>query len=99
MFQRFFFIDYQNIDSGDSFKFTLENNDRIKYFILSVYDQDGNTITDMTDYIIHIQFTVCESVKGIGYTNYSSRPMEKTTSMNKQVADHGNKAHYNKVGK
>jgi hypothetical protein len=25
--------------------------------------------------------------------------MEKTTSMNKQVADHGNKAHYNKVGK
>ena len=39
------------------------------------------------------------SVKGIGITNYSSRPMEKTTSMNKQVADHGNKAHYNKVGK
>ena len=26
------------------------------------------------------------SVKSIGYTNYSSRPMEKTTSMNKQVA-------------
>ena len=31
------------------------------------------------------------SVKGIGYTNFSSRPMEKTTSMNKMVADHGNK--------
>lgn len=39
------------------------------------------------------------SVKGIGYTNYSSRPMEKTTSMSKPVADNGNKAHYNKVGK
>ena len=33
-------------------------NDRIKYFILSVYDQDGNTITDMTDYFINIQFTI-----------------------------------------
>jgi hypothetical protein len=48
-------ITYQNIDGGDSFKYNLGNNDRIKYFILSVYDQDGNTITDMTDYIIHIQ--------------------------------------------
>jgi len=37
-----FLIDYQNIDGGDSFK----------------YDQDGNTIADMTDYIIHIQFTI-----------------------------------------
>ena len=53
-----YLIDYQNIDGGDSFKYTLGNNDRIKYFILSVYDQDGNTITDMTDYIIHIQFTI-----------------------------------------
>ena len=39
------------------------------------------------------------SVKGIGRTNYASRPMEKTTSMNKQVSDHGNKTHYMKVGK
>jgi hypothetical protein len=53
-----YLITYQNIDGGDSFKYTLGNNDRIKYFILSVYDQDGNTISDMTDYIIHIQFTV-----------------------------------------
>ena len=30
------------------------------------------------------------SVKSIGYTSYASRPMEKTTSMNKQVSDHGN---------
>ena len=53
-----FLITYQNIDGSESFKYTLGNNDRIKYFILSVYDQDGNTITDMTDYIIHIQFTI-----------------------------------------
>ena len=38
-------------------------------------------------------------VKTIGYSNFSSRPMEKTTSMNKFVADHGNKTHYNKFGK
>ena len=53
-----YLITYQNVDGGDSFKYTLGNNDRIKYFILSVYDQDGNTISDMTDYIIHIQFTI-----------------------------------------
>ncbi len=39
------------------------------------------------------------SVKGIGHSNYSSRPMEKTTSMSKHVADHGNETNYNKVGK
>ncbi len=39
------------------------------------------------------------SVKGIGHSNYSSRPMEKKTSMSKPVADHGNKNNYNKVGK
>ena len=38
-------------------------------------------------------------VKSIGYSNFSSRPMEKTSSMNKLIADHGNKANYNKVGK
>ncbi len=53
-----YLINYQNIDGGDSFKYTLGNNDRVKYFILSVYDQDGNTMTDMTDYMIHIQFTI-----------------------------------------
>ena len=53
-----YLLDYQNIDGGDSFKFTLGNKDRIKYFILSVYDQDGNTISDMTDYILHMQFTI-----------------------------------------
>jgi hypothetical protein len=38
-------------------------------------------------------------IKSIGKTNYSLRPIEKTTSMNKNVADHNNKAHYNKVAK
>ena len=53
-----YLLDYQNIDGGDSFKFNLGNKDRIKYYILSVYDQDGNTISDMTDYIIHMQFII-----------------------------------------
>ena len=48
-------ISYENIDGGDSFRFDLGNRDRIKYFVLSVYDQDGNTIQDMTDYFMHIQ--------------------------------------------
>jgi hypothetical protein len=53
-----YLINYQNTDGGENFKYTLGNNDRIKYFILSVYDQDGRTLTDMTDYIIHMQFTI-----------------------------------------
>jgi len=53
-----YLINYQNTDGGENFKYTLGNNDRIKYFILSVYDQDGKTLTDMTDYIIHMQFTI-----------------------------------------
>jgi len=51
-------IKYENIDGNESFIFDLGNRDRIKYFTLSIYDQDGNTITDMTDYIIHIQFVI-----------------------------------------
>ena len=49
---------YNNIDGGDSFKYALGNRDKIKYFILSVYDQNGNTITDMPDYFMHIQFII-----------------------------------------
>ena len=45
-----------NIDGGDSFRFDLGNREKIKYFVLSVYDQNGNTITDMSDYFVHIQF-------------------------------------------
>ena len=48
-----YLINYQNTDGGENFKYTLGNNDRIKYFILSVYDQDGKTLTDMTDYNSH----------------------------------------------
>ena len=51
-------ISYENIDGGDSFRFDLGNRDRIKYFVLSVYDQDGKTIQDMTDYLMHIQFII-----------------------------------------
>ena len=51
-------ISYENIDGGDSFRFDLGNRDRIKYFVLSVYDQDGNTIQDMTDYFMHVQFII-----------------------------------------
>ncbi len=34
------------------------------------------------------------SIKSIVHTNYAVRPMEKTTSTNKQVSAHGNKALY-----
>jgi hypothetical protein len=51
---------YENIDGasheGDSFRFGLGNREKIKYFILSVYNQDGNTINDMSEYFMHIQF-------------------------------------------
>lgn len=53
-----YLLDYQNVDGGDSFQFNLGNKNSIKYYILSVYDQDGNTISDMTDYIIHMQFAI-----------------------------------------
>ena len=43
---------YENIDGGDSFRFDLGNREKIKYFVLSVYDQNGNTITDMFDYFM-----------------------------------------------
>jgi hypothetical protein len=49
---------YENVDGGDSFRFDLGNREKIKYFVLSVYDQDGNTITDMTDYFMHVQFII-----------------------------------------
>lgn len=51
-------IKYENVDGCESFSYDLGNRDRIKYFTLSVYDQDGNTITDMSDYLIHLQFTI-----------------------------------------
>ncbi len=55
--------DYQNVDGGDSFRYNLGTKDMIKYFILSVYDKDRNTITDMTDYTIHIQFAINEKIQ------------------------------------
>ena len=52
------YIKYDNVDGGDSFKYTLGNRDKIKYFVLSVYNQDGATIPDMPDYLMHIQFII-----------------------------------------
>jgi hypothetical protein len=54
---------YENIDGGDSFRFDLSNRERIKFFTLSVYDQDGNTISDMSDYFMHIQFILKTMMK------------------------------------
>ena len=51
-------IKYENIDGGDSFQYYLCNTDRIKYFSLSVFDQDMNKIVDMPDYLLHIQFNI-----------------------------------------
>ncbi len=49
---------YENIDGGDSFRFDLSNREKIIYFVLSVYDQDGNRISDTSDYFMHIQFII-----------------------------------------
>jgi hypothetical protein len=51
-------IKYDNVDGGDSFRYSLGNREKIKYFVLSVYNQDGVTISDMPDYFIHIQFII-----------------------------------------
>jgi hypothetical protein len=58
-------------------------------------------MNNMFNYLFKIKSNVwyIMPVKGIGHSNYTSRPMEKTTSMSKHVADHGNKTNYNKVGK
>jgi len=75
---RGYLLDYQNVDGGDSFCFNLGNKDRIKYFILSVYDQDGNTISDMTDYIIHMQFTINKK-------NQTNTLLKSLIDYNKQI--------------
>ena len=49
---------YENVDGVDSFKFSLGNGDTIKYFVLSVYNQDGTTISDMQDYFMHFHFII-----------------------------------------
>ena len=51
-------IKYENVDGDDSFRYNLGNRDKIKYFVLSVYNQDGATISDMPDYLLHIQFII-----------------------------------------
>ena len=51
-------IIYENIDAGDSFRFDLGTKNAIKYFVLSMYDQDGNTISNMPEYSINLQFII-----------------------------------------
>jgi len=43
--------------NDDSFRYMINNNN-IRYFTLSCYNQDGITITDMPDYSIHLQFII-----------------------------------------
>lgn len=51
-------IIYENIDGGESFRFDLGTKNTVKYFVLSVYDQDGNTINDMSEYSLNLQFII-----------------------------------------
>jgi len=51
-------IVYENIDGGESFRFDLGTKNTIKYFVLSVYDQNGNTINDMSEYSMNLQFII-----------------------------------------
>ena len=71
-------IKYENIDSGDSFQYWLHNTSKIKWFVLNVYDQDMNIISDFPDYCIHIQFNIRELLqnnelleKNIEYTKHN----------------------------
>ena len=51
-------INYDNVDGGDSFQYTISNLSSIHSFRLSVYDQNMNVISDMPDYLMHIQFNI-----------------------------------------
>ena len=51
-------INYNNVDGGDSFQYTISNLNSIHSFRLSVYDQNMNIIEDMPDYLMHIQFNI-----------------------------------------
>jgi hypothetical protein len=54
-------INYDNIDGGDSFQYTISHLNSIHSFRLSVYDQNMNIIEDMPDYLMHIQFNIKRS--------------------------------------
>lgn len=43
--------------NDDSYRYII-NNDNIKHFTLSCYNQDGITINDMPDYSLHLQFII-----------------------------------------
>ncbi len=69
---------YENVDGVDSFKFSLGNGDTIKYFVLSVYNQDGTTISDMSDCFLHIQYI-------IGRKNETSLISNKVLEYSKEI--------------
>ena len=79
---------------------TLIDYNKQSYLVLGhIFDMIYNIYNSIFKKEIKSNTQYIMPVKSIGYSNFSSRPMEKTTSMNKMVADHGNKTHYNKIGK
>ncbi len=60
-----------NVDGGDSLRYRLGKRDKIKYFVLSVYNQDGATILDMPDYFIHIQFVTKKNETRLIFLEYN----------------------------
>ena len=47
---------YDNNDSNSSFEYKLSNVENISTFTITIFDQDGNTIDDMPDWHMCIQF-------------------------------------------
>ena len=55
-------LQYNNEDSGDSFHYRLKQVRDIKNFTLTVKNQDGELIPNMTNYIITLQFIKHKSI-------------------------------------
>jgi len=49
-------LQYNNIDSGDSFQYRLANIEQVRWFNLSIYNQDDELIPNFSDYILLLQF-------------------------------------------
>jgi len=52
-------LSYNNEDGSNNFSHVLANNSsgQINNFLLSILDQDLNFISDISDYLLHLQFT------------------------------------------
>ena len=55
-------LQYNNEDSGNSFQYRLKQVREIKNFTLTVKNQDGEIIPNMTDYILVLQFIKHKSI-------------------------------------